>query len=81
MVKLEGGGWTAPTVQFLVERGIPVCAHLGLTPQTVHALGAIERGEVATVAEVLARFPAELHGPLQLSLLWLCKLGILEWSA
>jgi len=49
--------------------------------QTVHALGAIERGEVATVAEVLARFPAELHGPLQLSLLWLCKLGILEWSA
>ena len=39
MVKLEGGGWTTPTVQFLVERGIPVCAHLGLTPQTVHALG------------------------------------------
>lgn len=39
MVKLEGGGWTAPTVQFLVERGVPVCAHLGLTPQTVHALG------------------------------------------
>ena len=39
MVKLEGGGWTAPTVEFLVERGIPVCAHLGLTPQTVHALG------------------------------------------
>lgn len=39
MVKLEGGGWTTETVQFLVERGIPVCAHLGLTPQTVHALG------------------------------------------
>ena len=39
MVKLEGGGWTAPIVRFLVERGIPVCAHLGLTPQTVHALG------------------------------------------
>ncbi len=39
MVKLEGGGWTTDTVQFLVERGIPVCAHLGLTPQTVHALG------------------------------------------
>ena len=39
MVKLEGGGWTAPTVEFLVQRGIPVCAHLGLTPQTVHALG------------------------------------------
>ncbi|HXE51010.1 MAG TPA: 3-methyl-2-oxobutanoate hydroxymethyltransferase [Ramlibacter sp.] len=39
MVKLEGGGWTAETVHFLVERGIPVCAHLGLTPQSVHALG------------------------------------------
>jgi 3-methyl-2-oxobutanoate hydroxymethyltransferase len=39
MVKLEGGGWTTQTVRFLVERGIPVCAHLGLTPQTVHALG------------------------------------------
>jgi 3-methyl-2-oxobutanoate hydroxymethyltransferase len=39
MVKLEGGAWLAPTVAFLVERGIPVCAHLGLTPQSVHALG------------------------------------------
>jgi 3-methyl-2-oxobutanoate hydroxymethyltransferase len=39
MVKLEGGGWTVETVRFLVERGIPVCAHLGLTPQSVHALG------------------------------------------
>ncbi|MDP9007847.1 MAG: 3-methyl-2-oxobutanoate hydroxymethyltransferase [Pseudomonadota bacterium] len=39
MVKLEGGGWTAPTVQLLVDRGIPVCAHLGFTPQSVHTLG------------------------------------------
>jgi 3-methyl-2-oxobutanoate hydroxymethyltransferase len=39
MVKLEGGGWTVPVVRQLVERGIPVCAHLGLTPQSVHALG------------------------------------------
>ncbi|HEX3848227.1 MAG TPA: 3-methyl-2-oxobutanoate hydroxymethyltransferase [Steroidobacteraceae bacterium] len=39
MVKLEGGGWTAPIVRFLVERGVPVCAHLGFTPQSVHALG------------------------------------------
>src|SRR3984957_6412021 len=29
MVKLEGGGWTAPIVRFLVGRGVPVCAHLG----------------------------------------------------
>jgi 3-methyl-2-oxobutanoate hydroxymethyltransferase len=39
MVKLEGGGWTAETVHFLTQRGVPVCAHLGLTPQSVHALG------------------------------------------
>ena len=39
MVKLEGGGWTAETVRFLTQRGVPVCAHLGLTPQSVHALG------------------------------------------
>jgi 3-methyl-2-oxobutanoate hydroxymethyltransferase len=39
MVKLEGGGWTIPIVQGLVERGISVCAHLGFTPQSVHALG------------------------------------------
>jgi 3-methyl-2-oxobutanoate hydroxymethyltransferase len=50
MVKLEGGGWTADTVRFLVERGIPVCAHLGLTPQSVHALGGYRiqgRGDAA----------------------------------
>ncbi|PYE74940.1 ketopantoate hydroxymethyltransferase [Xylophilus ampelinus] len=39
MVKLEGGGWVCAVVEFLVARGIPVCAHLGLTPQSVHALG------------------------------------------
>jgi 3-methyl-2-oxobutanoate hydroxymethyltransferase len=39
MIKLEGGGWTTETVRFLAQRGIPVCAHLGLTPQSVHALG------------------------------------------
>lgn len=39
MVKLEGGAWLGETVAFLVERGIPVCAHVGLTPQSVHQLG------------------------------------------
>jgi len=39
MVKIEGGAWLALTVAFLAERSIPVCAHLGLTPQSVHALG------------------------------------------
>ncbi len=39
MVKLEGGTVMSETVRFLVERGIPVCGHLGLTPQSVHQLG------------------------------------------
>jgi 3-methyl-2-oxobutanoate hydroxymethyltransferase len=39
MVKLEGGAWLASTVRFLTERAIPVCAHVGLTPQSVHILG------------------------------------------
>jgi 3-methyl-2-oxobutanoate hydroxymethyltransferase len=39
MVKLEGGRTMLDTVRFLTERGIPVCGHLGLTPQSVHQLG------------------------------------------
>ena len=39
MVKLEGGAAMADTVRFLVERGIPVCGHLGLLPQSVHQIG------------------------------------------
>jgi 3-methyl-2-oxobutanoate hydroxymethyltransferase len=38
-VKLEGGEAMAPTIRFLTERGIPVMAHVGLTPQAVNALG------------------------------------------
>jgi 3-methyl-2-oxobutanoate hydroxymethyltransferase len=61
MVKLEGGGWTAPIVRFLVDRGVPICAHLGFTPQSVHALGGYRvqgRGEAA--AEVLRRHSQEM---------------------
>ncbi|MBI1174832.1 MAG: 3-methyl-2-oxobutanoate hydroxymethyltransferase [Sideroxydans sp.] len=39
MVKTEGGAVMADTVAFLTGRGIPVCAHIGLTPQSVHQLG------------------------------------------
>ena len=39
MVKLEGGATMVETTRFLVGRGIPVCAHIGLTPQSVHTLG------------------------------------------
>ncbi|WP_088332753.1 3-methyl-2-oxobutanoate hydroxymethyltransferase [Lacimicrobium sp. SS2-24] len=39
MVKMEGGSWLLDSVRGLAERGIPVCGHLGLTPQSVHKLG------------------------------------------
>ena len=39
MVKLEGGAWIANTTKLLAERGIPVCAHMGLTPQSVNRIG------------------------------------------
>ena len=39
MVKIEGGLPMVETVRFLADRGVPVCAHIGLTPQSVHRLG------------------------------------------
>lgn len=39
MVKIEGGRWLEDTIRFLTERAIPVCGHLGLTPQSVHQFG------------------------------------------
>lgn len=39
MVKIEGGDWLVDTVKMLTERAIPVCAHLGLTPQSVNIFG------------------------------------------
>lgn len=39
MVKMEGGVWLSETIDGLVRRGVPVCAHLGLTPQSVNAFG------------------------------------------
>lgn len=39
MVKIEGGSWLADSIKGLVERGIPVCGHLGLTPQSVNVFG------------------------------------------
>ncbi|THF55381.1 3-methyl-2-oxobutanoate hydroxymethyltransferase [Pseudothauera rhizosphaerae] len=60
MVKLEGGAFMAETVHFLVERGVPVCAHIGLTPQSVHQLGGYrvqgrsEEGAARLKADALA---------------------------
>lgn len=39
MIKMEGGTWLSESIHQLVERGIPVCAHLGLTPQSVNVFG------------------------------------------
>ena len=59
MVKLEGGADFAETVHFLVARGIPVCAHVGLLPQSVHALGGYRvQGKSA---EAQARLLADAH--------------------
>ncbi|WP_206951226.1 3-methyl-2-oxobutanoate hydroxymethyltransferase [Trinickia acidisoli] len=56
MVKLEGGEWLAETVRFLVERSVPVCAHLGLTPQSVHAFGGFKvQGRTEEGAKQLLR--------------------------
>jgi len=54
MVKLEGGAWLAPTIQFLTERSIPVCAHLGLTPQSIHQMGGYKvQGKSSAAADRL----------------------------
>jgi 3-methyl-2-oxobutanoate hydroxymethyltransferase len=61
MVKLEGGEYMAETVRFLTTRGIPVCAHIGLTPQAVHQLGGFrvqgrdEAGAARLLADALAQ--------------------------
>jgi 3-methyl-2-oxobutanoate hydroxymethyltransferase len=61
-VKLEGGRHMAETVSALVERGIPVIGHLGLTPQSVHALGGYRvQGREAKNAERLVEDAAELE--------------------
>ncbi len=56
MVKLEGGEEMADTVEYLTRRGIPVCGHLGLTPQSVHQLGGYRvQGKTADQAQRLLR--------------------------
>jgi len=58
MVKLDCAEWAVDTVRFLTERGVPVCAHLGFTPQTVSALGGFKvqgRGEAGERVKAQAR--------------------------
>ncbi|MFT5578505.1 MAG: 3-methyl-2-oxobutanoate hydroxymethyltransferase [Paraglaciecola psychrophila] len=54
MVKLEGGHWLLDSIEAMCERGIPVCAHLGLTPQSVHAFGGFKvQGRNADAAQAI----------------------------
>ncbi len=56
MVKLEGGDFLLPTIQALTERGVPVCGHLGLTPQSVHVFGGYKvQGKTAEKADAMVR--------------------------
>ncbi|MFP8966663.1 3-methyl-2-oxobutanoate hydroxymethyltransferase [Pokkaliibacter sp. CJK22405] len=54
VIKIEGGAWLADTIRLLAERGVPVCAHLGLTPQTVNVMGGFKvQGKTPEAAQVL----------------------------
>ncbi len=54
MVKIEGGEVKCPIIQTLVQHGIPVCGHLGLTPQSVHQLGGYKvQGKTSEAAAAL----------------------------
>ncbi|MGQ9425773.1 3-methyl-2-oxobutanoate hydroxymethyltransferase [Gilvimarinus sp. F26214L] len=56
MVKIEGGEWLAETVKMLTQRGVPVCAHLGLTPQSVNIFGGFRaQGKTEQEAEIILR--------------------------
>jgi 3-methyl-2-oxobutanoate hydroxymethyltransferase len=61
-VKLEGGTVMADTIAFLTKRGIPVMAHIGLTPQSIHTLGGYKvqgRGDAGTQMMADAKAVAE----------------------
>ena len=56
MVKLEGAGPMIAIVEYLVSRGVPVCGHLGLTPQSVHQLGGfkVQAREAEAASQLMA---------------------------
>ena len=55
-VKIEGGAENSETIKFLIDRGIPVCGHVGLMPQKVHSIGGY--GKVKAMDTVLHNFKA-----------------------
>lgn len=61
MVKLEGGEWLMETITGLNQRGVPVCGHLGLTPQSVHVFGGFKvQGRDDLQAELLLEHAIKL---------------------
>ncbi|MDN3609072.1 3-methyl-2-oxobutanoate hydroxymethyltransferase [Vibrio ostreicida] len=62
MVKIEGGDWLVDTVKMLTQRAVPVCAHLGLTPQSVHLFGGFKvQGREQEKADRMVRDALDLQ--------------------
>lgn len=62
MVKLEGGIWLQETIEHLKNNGIPVCGHIGLTPQSVHMIGGFQlQGKTEEDADLLTQSAVELE--------------------
>lgn len=71
MVKMEGGLWLVETIKGLAERGVPVCGHLGLTPQSVHKFGGfkVQGREQSAADEIVAQALALEQAGIQLLVL------------
>lgn len=62
MVKLEGGAWLESSTRLLAERGIPVCVHMGLTPQSINRIGGyLVQGRDPVQAEVMVKEAQQLQ--------------------
>ncbi|MGY3862551.1 3-methyl-2-oxobutanoate hydroxymethyltransferase [Aeromonas lacus] len=62
MVKMEGGDWLCDSIRHLTRNGVPVCGHLGLTPQSVHVFGGFKvQGRDEFQAQEIYRQALELQ--------------------
>ncbi len=80
MVKVEGGDWLLDTINALNQRGVPVCGHLGLTPQSVHVFGGFKvQGRTDMQAEILLdHAKALVQAGIQLLVLECVPTGLAE---
>lgn len=70
-VKLEGGVEVCPQIRAIVNAGIPVCAHVGLTPQSIHAFGGFKvQGKSEAAAKKCWRTPEQWKKPGRLPWCW-----------